>query len=117
MPTWRRVVRAAAGGRNGFSWFGEWRRHSIGDLCRQSPVFLPPASPLCAARHCHWQSGPSSARVGPVPMKRRDGFTLLEICLVVAIIVMVALIAVPSVSGVFAEERLRRSYDALDSLV
>ena len=50
-------------------------------------------------------------------MKRRDGFTLLEICLVVAIIVMVALIAVPSVSGVFAEERLRRSYDALDSLV
>ena len=50
-------------------------------------------------------------------MKRRDGFTLLEICLVVAIIVMVTLIAEPSVSGLFAEERLRRSFDALDSLV
>ena len=50
-------------------------------------------------------------------MKRRDGFTLLEICLVVAIIVMIVLIAVPSVAGVFAEQRLRRSYDSLDLLV
>jgi prepilin-type N-terminal cleavage/methylation domain-containing protein len=50
-------------------------------------------------------------------MKRRDGFTLLEICMVVAIIVMVMLIAVPSVSGLFAEQRLRRTFESFNTLV
>ncbi len=48
---------------------------------------------------------------------RRAGFTLLEICLALVIIVTVILLIVPSVSGLFAEQRLRRSYERFDQLV
>jgi type II secretory pathway pseudopilin PulG len=48
---------------------------------------------------------------------RRSGFTLLEICLALVIIVTVILLIVPSVSGLFAEQRLKRSYERLDQLV
>jgi Tfp pilus assembly protein FimT len=50
-------------------------------------------------------------------MNRRDGFTLLEICLAVAICVMLVLIAVPSVRGVMKEQRLHATFDAFDGLV
>jgi type II secretory pathway pseudopilin PulG len=50
-------------------------------------------------------------------MNRRDGFTLLEICLAVAICLMLVLIAVPSVRGVMAEQRLHATFDAFDRLV
>ncbi len=50
-------------------------------------------------------------------MNRRTGFTLLEICLAVAIIVLLVMIAVPSVKGVLDEQRLHRTFDAFDQLV
>src|SRR3954462_15693667 len=50
-------------------------------------------------------------------MNRRDGFTLLEICLAVAICLLLVLIAVPSVRGVMAEQRLHATFDAFDGLV
>ena len=51
------------------------------------------------------------------PMNRRAGFTLLEICLAVAICLLLVLIAVPSVRGVMAEQRLHATFEAFDGLV
>jgi prepilin-type N-terminal cleavage/methylation domain-containing protein len=45
------------------------------------------------------------------------GFTLLEMLLAVFIAVMVITIAVPSVSGVLAEQRMKRSFETFDELV
>lgn len=45
------------------------------------------------------------------------GFTLLEICIVIALAVMLFAAAVPSLSGQMARRRLQDSYDRLDSLV
>ena len=42
-------------------------------------------------------------------MQRRNGFTLIEITIAVVILVVALLIAVPSVTGVLADRRLRRS--------
>jgi hypothetical protein len=44
-------------------------------------------------------------------------FTLLEICLALAIGMMLVLLAVPSVSGLLAEQRLKRSFERFDHLV
>ena len=50
-------------------------------------------------------------------MRRRDGFTLLEIAIAVLIMTVLLLLAVPSLNGVMADRRLRRSLDALNNLV
>src|ERR1700730_1692222 len=50
-------------------------------------------------------------------MRRRDGFTLIEITIAVVILVVVLLLAVPSVTGVLADRRLRRSLDDVNRLV
>lgn len=50
-------------------------------------------------------------------MRRRDGFTLLEILLAVFIAVMVVTLAVPSLSGVLQEQRMKQSFEAFDTLV
>lgn len=50
-------------------------------------------------------------------MRRRDGFTLIEIVLAIVIMLLVLVIAVPSVNGVLADRRLRRSLDGFNSLV
>jgi type II secretory pathway pseudopilin PulG len=47
----------------------------------------------------------------------RAGFTLLEICLALAIGVLLILLAVPSVSGLLAEQRLKQSFERFDQLV
>lgn len=52
----------------------------------------------------------------PSLMTPRAGFTLLEICLVVAISLMLVLIAVPSIRGVIREQRLHHSFEAFDAL-
>lgn len=48
---------------------------------------------------------------------RHAGFTLLEICLALAIGVMIILLSVPSISGLLAEQRLKKSFERLDTLV
>jgi len=48
---------------------------------------------------------------------RPPGFTLLEICLALAIIATVILLIVPSVSGLLAEQRLKESYERLNRVV
>ena len=50
-------------------------------------------------------------------MRRRDGFTLIEIVIAVVILVVALLIAVPSLTGVLADRRLRRSLDDVNRLV
>ena len=55
----------------------------------------------------------------PQPRRFRAlaGFTLLEICLVVFIVALLVAMSVPSLSGLFAERRLRASLEAMDGLV
>ncbi len=48
---------------------------------------------------------------------RRAAFTLLEICLALLIGLLLVLLAVPSVSGLLAEQRLRKSFERFDRLV
>jgi prepilin-type N-terminal cleavage/methylation domain-containing protein len=50
-------------------------------------------------------------------MRRRNGFTLIEITIAVVILIVALLIAVPSVTGVLADRRLRRSLDDVNRLV
>src|SRR6202048_5498391 len=50
-------------------------------------------------------------------MRRCRGFTLIEIIFVVVIMMLVLLLAVPSLTGVLADRRLRRSLDTFNDLV
>jgi len=50
-------------------------------------------------------------------MQRRDGFTLIEIAIAVVIMMVILTLAVPSVRGVLADRRLRRSLDDVNRLV
>ena len=47
----------------------------------------------------------------------RAGFTLLEICLALMIGGVLLSLAIPSISGLLAEQRLRRSFTHFDELV
>ncbi len=47
---------------------------------------------------------------------RTRGFTLLEICLAIFIAVLLVTLAVPSVSGLLAEQKLKRSFEAFDAM-
>ncbi len=48
---------------------------------------------------------------------RRSGFTLLEICLALAIGLMIIALAVPSIAGLLAEQRLKKSFEHFDEMV
>jgi prepilin-type N-terminal cleavage/methylation domain-containing protein len=50
-------------------------------------------------------------------MRRQDGFTLIEIAIAVVIGMVILLLAVPSLNGVLADRRLRRSFDDVNRLV
>ena len=50
-------------------------------------------------------------------MHRRAGFTLIEIAICVAIMLMLLLLAVPSVNGVLADRRLHHTLDEFNKLV
>src|SRR6476620_6322965 len=50
-------------------------------------------------------------------MQRRAGFTLVEIAISVFILLIIMLIAVPSVRGVLADRRLQKSLDAMNQMV
>jgi type II secretory pathway pseudopilin PulG len=50
-------------------------------------------------------------------MQRRDAFTLIEIVLAIVILMVVLVMAVPSLTGVLADRQLRRSLDAVNQLV
>lgn len=50
-------------------------------------------------------------------MQRARGFTLIEIVIAVAILVVLLLMAVPSLSGVVADRKLRASLDQFNNLV
>ena len=49
-------------------------------------------------------------------MRRTAGFTLVEIVLSVFILMLLMLLAVPSVTGVMADQRLRKSLDRFNDL-
>src|ERR1700730_9374193 len=50
-------------------------------------------------------------------MRRTGGFTLLEIMISVCILLLILAMAVPSLNGVVADKRLRRSLNDFDNLV
>ena len=50
-------------------------------------------------------------------MHRTGGFTLIEIAISVFILMLLMLLAIPSVSGVMADRRLQRSLTAMNDLV
>ena len=50
-------------------------------------------------------------------MRPRGAFTLIEIVITVFILMLVLLLAVPSLNGVLADKRLRRSLDSFNNLV
>jgi type II secretory pathway pseudopilin PulG len=50
-------------------------------------------------------------------MRRISGFTLIEICLAIAIGLLIVTMTVPSVTGLFAEQKLKRSFDEFDTFV
>src|SRR3979409_1891246 len=50
-------------------------------------------------------------------MLRARGFTLIEIVIAIAIMMLVLLMAVPSLHGVLAEKRLHRTLDNFGNLV
>lgn len=50
-------------------------------------------------------------------MRREKGFTLLELAIAIFIMVIVLMMAVPSLNGVLADRRLRRSLDAFNGIV
>jgi prepilin-type N-terminal cleavage/methylation domain-containing protein len=49
-------------------------------------------------------------------VQKQSGFTLLEICIAVFIAALLVTLAVPSVSGVLAEQRMKRSFESFDAL-
>ena len=50
-------------------------------------------------------------------MQRRAGFTLIEVAIAVFILMILLLLAIPSVTGVLANRRLQRSLDAMNQIV
>jgi prepilin-type N-terminal cleavage/methylation domain-containing protein len=50
-------------------------------------------------------------------MRRERGFTLIELGIAVVILVVLMMLAVPSMNGVLADHRLRRSLDAFNAIV
>src|SRR5262245_4056589 len=50
-------------------------------------------------------------------MRQRGGFTLIEIVLAMAIVVVILMMAVPSMNGLMADRGLRRSLDEMNRLV
>ena len=52
-----------------------------------------------------------------VRWERRRGFTLLELAIAVVLLVLLMMLAVPSMSGVLADRRLRKSLDAFNNVV
>jgi prepilin-type N-terminal cleavage/methylation domain-containing protein len=48
---------------------------------------------------------------------RRRGFTLLELAIAVVLIVLLMMLAMPSLSGVMADRRLRKSLDGFNAIV
>jgi type II secretion system protein H len=58
-----------------------------------------------------------SGGAGDCSSSNSSGFTLIEIVIVVVISMMMLLLAVPSLTGVLADRRLRRSLDKFNALV
>jgi len=50
-------------------------------------------------------------------MHRRQAFTLIEIVIAIFILMLLLMLAVPSLNGVLADRRLRRSLDGFNNLV
>src|SRR5437763_713413 len=50
-------------------------------------------------------------------LHRRPGFTLVELAIGVVILVLLMMLAVPSMNGVLADRRLRRSLDSFNAVV
>lgn len=50
-------------------------------------------------------------------MRQERGFTLLELAIAIFIMVLILMLAVPSLNGVLADRRLRRSLDDFNNIV
>jgi prepilin-type N-terminal cleavage/methylation domain-containing protein len=50
-------------------------------------------------------------------LRRRPAFTLVELAIAIAILVLLMMLAVPSMNGVLADRRLRKSLDGFNAVV
>ena len=50
-------------------------------------------------------------------MRHRDGFTLVELVLAIGIMLVILMLAVPSLNGILADRALRRSLDDMNRLI
>ena len=50
-------------------------------------------------------------------MNREEGFTLVEMVIAIVVMLLVLAVSVPSLNGVLADRRLRRSFDEVNSMV
>jgi len=50
-------------------------------------------------------------------MRHRDGFTLIEMVMAIGIMLVILLLAVPSINGIMADRALRRSLDDMNRLI
>ena len=50
-------------------------------------------------------------------MRRRDGFTLIELVLAMGIMLVILLMAVPSLTGIMNDRGLRRSLDEMNRFI
>jgi prepilin-type N-terminal cleavage/methylation domain-containing protein len=50
-------------------------------------------------------------------MRRDEGFTLIELAIAIFVMLIIMMLAVPSLNGVMADRRLRRSLDDFNSIV
>ena len=78
--------------------------------------------PIRESASCTDSSGGESGglvprRVGPIRCVPNRGFTLIEIVIAVFILMLLLMLAVPSMNGVLADKRLRRSLDRFNDLV
>jgi type II secretory pathway pseudopilin PulG len=55
--------------------------------------------------------------IGRTRPRASSAFTLIEIVIAISIMMLVLLLAVPSLNGVLADKRLRRSFDGFNDLV
>jgi prepilin-type N-terminal cleavage/methylation domain-containing protein len=84
--------------------------HPPGEKIEQpGKLLVSPHAGLFAQTHAICRTQPNMLRV-------RAGFTLIELMLAISIAIIILLMAMPSLSGIASERRLRESFERFDAL-
>ena len=77
-------------------------------------LFVNELTPLRIEPETRWQR---NALRRSFIMPSRSGFTLIELCLAVVIGLLIVTMLIPSVSGLFVEQKLQRTFEEFDTFV